>query len=188
MVHVRNIVKVLSDNGLKLKLSKCEFIKESIKFLRYDLSKKYVSIDESRLEVIKSYARPKNVRMLRSFLGMIQYYKRFIPYLVEKSAPLYEMLRKSNKFIWNIERIKAFEEVRVIFYKRLMLVLPDFEKEFLLWVDASDCTISGVFIQIDKDGREEPICFLSHILKCYELRYSVSEKEMLSVVYAVKKL
>ena len=126
------------------------------------------------MQIIREYPLPKNLKALRGFLGIINYYKRFVPQIASKSELLYQLLRKGVKFKWDQMKINAFEDIRLAFYENLLLVLPDFNKEFILKVDASQTTISSVLVQ--RDGPvEEPICFISRILKKHELNYGVGE-------------
>lgn len=184
--HVSKILYILRENGLKINIQKCEFFKNKIKYLGYELGEQKVNVEMDRLDIIKNYPRPKNLRMLRGFLGLINYYKRFIPNLAEKNVILYEMLKKHVKFKWTEERIEAFENVKSVFYKKLSLIIPDFSKQFILRTDASNTAIAGELLQINND-EEEPIGFVSRILKKFERNYTISEKEMLSIVFSLEK-
>lgn len=185
--HVELIMNVLKENGLKINLEKCEWFKESVEYLSYIIDGKYITVNPTRLEVIKNYPVPKNARSLRGFLGIINYYKRFLPELGNKTEKLFSLLRKNVKFKFDSEALEAFELIKGEFYRQLLLVMPDFSKHFILKVDASDTAISSVLVQMNGEI-EEPICFVSRILKKHELSYGVGEKEMLSLVHAVTKL
>lgn len=185
--HLKLIFKELDDAGLKLNIQKCEFFKEKVKYLGYDISQQGISINKERIQEIKDYPRPKNLRTLRGFLGVLNYYKRFIPELSDKQKPLIQLLRKNVKFNWDIEQQRAFEEIKKSFHENLLLRHPDYDLTFILRTDASNFAISAELVQI-QDGIEVPICFISRTLKGSEIRYTVSEKEMLAVIFAILKL
>lgn len=109
--HLELIINVLNKNGLKININKCQFFKNEIEYLGYNINGRYISVDPSRLDVIKDYPLPKTVRGLKSFLSLVQYYKRFIPQLGNKTEKLYCLLRKNSKFIYNDQTIEAFNSI-----------------------------------------------------------------------------
>jgi transposase InsO family protein len=185
--HVCEILGALSDSGMKINKTKCELFLEEVKYLGYNLNKIGISVEPERLESIKNYPKPKNIRKLRGFLGLVNYYKRFIPDMAGQLAPLFAMLKKEQKFTWTPERNQAFEQVRKIFHEHLNLIHPNFDKGFILKTDASDEAISGVLVQMEGEI-EQPIYFASRILQKSEKCYTVTEKELLAIVYCVNKL
>uniref|UniRef100_A0A1Y1MVB1 RNA-directed DNA polymerase n=1 Tax=Photinus pyralis TaxID=7054 RepID=A0A1Y1MVB1_PHOPY len=185
--HVTTILEKLNENGLKLHLEKCEFVKEKVKFLGFEINQQGLEIENSRLEEIKKFPPPTNVRKLRGFLGLLNYYRKFVPRYSEISVPLVELLKKGVKFKWTKEREEAFGKLKEELINGINLYHPDFHEEFILRTDASDNAVAGVLAQI-QGGVEVPICFISRILRGPELNYSVSEKEMLAIIYCVTKL
>ena len=185
--HIDIILKALNNAGLKLNMEKCKFFAEEIQYLGYEINSKGIKINDKRLEAIKNYPRPKNLRTLRGFLGILNYYKRFVSKLSEKQLPLLELIRKGVRWKWDERREKAFQDLKDSFHKNLLLNSPDYTKTFILRCDASDFSISAELLQII-DNVEVPIYFLSRTLKGYETRYSVQEKEMLSICNFVVKL
>lgn len=185
--HLNIILKELEMNGLKLNIKKCEFFKKEVKFLGYVVNVKGITIDKERLEEIKNYPRPKNIRMLRGFIGVLNYYRKFVENLAEYSGVLTELLKKGTKFNWKIKHEEAFNILKEKFYEGISIYHPDYQARFILRTDASDTAIAAELIQI-RDGIEVPICFISRILKDYERRYTISEKEMAAIVFSVIKL
>lgn len=185
--HINIILNALDNAGLKLNLDKCQFFQSRIEYLGYIINDKGIDINQNRLEEIRNYPRPKNLRTLRGFLGILNYYKRFIPNLSNKQVPLIELLRKGTRWKWDTNREIAFQDLRTSFHENLLLHNPDYSKTFILRTDASDYGVSGELVQI-QNGVEVPICFLSRILKGYETRYSVPEKEMLALCHCINKL
>lgn len=185
--HIKMILKTLDEAGLKLNMEKCQFFQRQVQYLGYIVNQKGIDINQDRLDEIKNFPRPNSLRTLRGFLGILNYYKRFIPNLSEKQSPLFELLRKSTRWKWDENREKAFQELKSSFHENLLLYNPDYNETFILRTDASDYAISGELVQY-QNGVEVPICFISRILKGYETRYSVPEKEMAALCYAVTKL
>lgn len=185
--HLNIIMNALDSAGLKLNIQKCQFYQDSVQYLGYRVGKEGISIDKERLDEIKNYPRPKNLKMLRGFLGMLNYYKKFIPRISEMEIPLIELLRKEIKWIWDTRRQTAFENLKKSFHENLLLYSPDFSLPFILRTDASDHSIAAELTQLQA-GTEIPICFISRILKSHERRYAVCEKEMAAIVFAITKL
>lgn len=185
--HLKRILEKLNKNGLKLNAKKCEFFKRKVNYLGYVMSEKGVTISDKRLEELKNLPRPKNIRNLRGFLGVLNYYKRFIDNYSEKCTPLLELLKKGIKWKWTKERDQAFMALKENFYKNLMLHHPNFQEKFILRTDASNLAIAGELVQI-QNNVEVPICFISRVLRDAEIRYTVAEKEMLALIFAIKKL
>lgn len=185
--HIKIILNELDKSGLKLNIEKCQFFQKNIEYLGYIINEKGIEINQNRLDEIKNYPRPKNLRTLRGFLGILNYYKKFIPNLSNQQIPLIELLRKGVRWKWDTTREQAFQNLKTSFHKNLTLYSPDYGKAFILRTDASDYGISGELVQIQNEI-EVPICFVSRILKGYETRYSVPEKEMIALCYSVDKL
>lgn len=185
--HLNIILNALDESGLKLNVGKCEFYKTSVKYLGYLINQQGISIGKDRIKEIKEYPAPKNLKMLRGFLGILNYYKKFVPRLSELEVPLIELLRKDTKWEWNSRREVAFNKLKINFHDNLLLHSPDFKLPFILRTDASEQIVAAELVQI-VNGVETPICFISRILKPYETRYSTSEVEMLAVVYSLSKL
>lgn len=186
-MHLFKILEALNKAGLKLNVEKCEFFKSNVKYLGYKISTDRVEIDQDRLKEIREYARPKNLRTLRGFIGVMNYYKRFIEDYSNKILPLLELLKKGAKWKWDKEKEETFNYLRNVIFDNISLHHPDFTKKFLLRTDASKYAVSAVLTQT-KDNLEIPICFASRTLRKSELNYTVSEKEMLAIVFALMKL
>lgn len=185
--HIEIILQKLDEAGLKLNLEKCQFFQSTVKFLGYKVTREGTCVDSERLIEIKNYKRPHNLRSLRGFLGILQYYKRFVNNMSQKAVALYELLKKGRRWKWSTTEENAFIELKNSFYESLLLRHPNFNLPFILRTDASDHAISAELLQV-QDDIEVPICFISRILKKHELKYSIVEKEMLAIIYSLEKL
>lgn len=185
--HIEIILKALDEAGLKLNIQKCKFFQKEVEYLGYNINENGININLVRLDEIRKYPQPKNLKTLRGFLGMLNYYRRFVPNLSEKQIPLIELLKKGVKWKWDEKKEKAFQELKNSFVENLALYNPDYNEKFIVRCDASDFAIAGELLQL-RNGVEVPICFVSRVLRSYETRYSISEKEMLGLCFSISKL
>ena len=137
---------------------------------------------------IQSCRRPRTKKQVRSFIGLIGYYRKFIPNFSAVSAPLTDLTKKGKpmKVRWEPEHEKAFQSLIQVLGKSPILCLPDFEKEFIVRTDASETGIGAVLLQ-DYEGHKFPVYYASKKLSEREKSYSVIEKECLAVIWAVQK-
>ena len=188
--HIKDlekVFKILHNNGLKINLEKCHFFKEEVELLGHKLSTKGISPIDSKVNVIMNWIPPKNIKQLRSFLGAIGYYRKFIYNFAQIAKPLYELTKKDVPFVWSDTVDKAFIELKNKMISAPILSPPDFEKPFIIRTDASKSGIGGVLIQLDENGDEKPIYFESRTLVNSELNYSITELEGLAAYYCVMK-
>ena len=134
-----------------------------------------------KVKVIKEWQIPKNVKELRSFLGLANYYRRFISGYSKKTTPLTELLKKGVVWNWNKDCEDAFENLKRAVMENPVLTLPDVTKPFEVQTDASDFALGGVLLQ---EGH--PVAFESHKLSEAERRYTAQEKELLAVIHCLR--
>ena len=123
---------------------------------------------------------------IQSFLGKVNFVRRFIPNFAEVVKHITKMLRKGADFKWTAEAKKSFEEIKKALTQAPVLISPDFTKEFLIFTFASEDTIVGVLLQKGSQGTEQPISFFSKTLANAELKYNVLEKQTYALVKAIK--
>lgn len=140
------------------------------------MSKEGVRIDPKRVEAIKKVLPPKNVKGVQSFLGQINFVRRFISNFAELVKPIVKILKKDVKFDWNYENQKDFENIKQAIQDPPILISPDYSNPFSLFSFASFHTIAAIFLQKDEEGFEHPIAFLSKSLQSAELNYELMEK------------
>jgi hypothetical protein len=135
--HLRLVLQMLRDHKLSAKLRKCEFWLKQVAFLGYVISKGGISVDPSKVQDVLSWNAPTSVSNMQSFLGLAGYYRRFIEGFLKISRPMTELLEKDKQFEWTSACESSFQELK----KRLMtapvLVMPDMEKSFSIYCDAS---------------------------------------------------
>ncbi|GJV85919.1 reverse transcriptase domain-containing protein [Tanacetum coccineum] len=160
-------------------------VKEGI-VLGHKISKKGIEVDKAKIDVIAKLPHPTTVKGIRSFLGHVGFYRRFIKDFSKISRPMTHLLEKNTPFIFSEECIQAFQTLKKKLTEAPILIAPNWDQPFELMCDASDYAIGAVLGQrIEKHFR--PIHYASKTMTEAESNYTTTEKEMLAVVYAFKK-
>ena len=186
MKHIETVMNKLDAANLKINLEKCSWCAEEITILGHVVSFNKIMMDPRKIEVVKEWKTPKNVKQVQQFLGLANYYRRHVLNFSKHAAPLYNLLKKETLFIFGPECEKAFEEIKGLLTSNPVLRPPDFKREFFLYTDASGYCLGAVLGQKDEEGREYVVSYGSRMLKGAEVHYSITEKECLGVVWAVK--
>ena len=189
--HLHNLELVLQrleSAGLTLKKSKCIFTAPSVEYLGHIIDKDGLRPSHSKVQAIQQAPQPTNVTELKSFLGLVNYYQKFLPNLSTLLAPLHSLLRKNSRWNWSTEHSEAFMQVQNLLQSSSLLVHYDNKKPLLLACDASPYGIGAVLSHRMDDGNERPVTFISRTLAPAEKNYSQLEKEALAIVYAVRRL
>ncbi|UYV65636.1 hypothetical protein LAZ67_3004918 [Cordylochernes scorpioides] len=180
------ILQCLDKAELRLNPKKCLFGTKRIRVFGHLVDSKGIYPDPEKIEAIAKFPTPKSITEVRSFIGLCSYYRRFIENFAEKAAPLHEVLKKDNKFMWNSDQQDAFDSLK----KALMSepVLAYFEEQLPteLHTDASGYGIGAVLVQIN-DGKERPVGYASRTLSKAEKNYSTTERECLAAIWAINK-
>ncbi|XP_075096551.1 putative mitochondrial protein AtMg00860 [Nicotiana tabacum] len=176
MEHLRKVFQVLRENELYIKREKCEFSQSKVHFLGHVISNGKLRMNEDKVHAIQEWETLIKVTALRSFLVLVNYYRRFISGYSAKAALLTKLLKKNKPWVWMEHYQKAFECLKASVTEEPVLALPDFAKTFEVHIDASDFAIEGVLMQ-DK----HLITFESRKLNEMERRYTMQEKEMTAI-------
>ncbi len=168
---------------VRLHGDKTVFSVPELDFVGLHVSAKGVSPLQSNVEAVQQIPQPTNVRLLRSFMGSVGFYMRFIPEFAATAEPLYELLRSSTPWRWTPQCTEAFEALKHALTSEPVLVHFDPAAETVVDCDASQAALGCVLLQV-RDGVERPVAFASRVLHDAELNYSVSEKEALACIYA----
>lgn len=187
--HLERLEKLLlrlREANLKLKPSKCHLLQQKVSFLGFVVSKAGVETDPDKIAAIRDWPKPLNLRQSRAFVGLCQYYRRFVPGFSDVASPLHSLTKKGARFLWTDECQKAFDALKAMLIGANVLALPTEDGRYVLDCDASDTGIGAVLSQI-QDGEERPICYASQLYNRHEKNYNVTRKELLSLVTFVKK-
>lgn len=172
-------------HNLKLKPSKCKFLMKQIKYLGFQIGNGKVLPDESNVSVIDNFKIPTTKSEVKSFLGVVGFYRRFIPNFAEKALPLTQLTKEKTTFNFNQRALDSFHELKNSLKSYPCLYLPNFEEEFVLSTDASKYSLGAVLSQYDENKFLHPVAYASRKLKGPEINYSTVEKELLGIVYGV---
>ena len=179
--HLQLVFEKLRQNKLFVKREKCAFGQTTIKFLGHIVEEGRIRMDQDKVRAIQEWKTPTSLTELRSFLGLANYYRRFIMRYSEKVLPLTELLKKTHIWEWTSQCQEAFEGMKKMLSEDPVLAMPDMLKPFEVQTDASDFALGGVLMQ---EGH--PIAFESRKLSETERRYTAHEKELLAVLHCLR--
>ena len=188
--HLRKVFTKISQANLTIKPGKCQFARKCIRYLGFVVGSGQIAPDPDKVATLRNIPRPHTKKQVRAFLGAVNYYSRFIPRYAQMAAPLMELTRSSipSRVPWSEGHQRAFESLRSALENLVTSTSPDFEKPFLVLTDASSEGIAGCLAQVDSDGFERPVLFISRKLSGPETRYSTIEQEALAIVWSISKL
>ena len=181
MRQVNTVLTILEKHGFQINAKKCSFASTQADYLGFRINREGVSPLEKKVRAILALKEPGTRRQVRSFLGFIQYYRDMYRLRSHILAPLTALTSTKVKFKWTEDTQTAFDRIKQEVAKRIMLVYPDFNQPFHVYTDASNIQLGAVITQ---GGR--PIAFFSRKLTPPQLRYTVTEKELLSIVETLK--
>lgn len=192
--NLETVIKALSEAHMKLSSEKSKYFYTETEFLGYVISHNAIKMDPQKLITIEEYPEPTTLRQLRSFLGLSGYYRKFVKNYSQLTRPMTQYLcgqngqaknanSKNIKIKFNDLAKEAFINVKNQLKEAISLNQPDYNKTFDLTTDASNDAIGAVLSQDNK-----PLTFISRVLSKTEARYATNEKEMLAIVWALKKL
>ena len=179
---VKTALTRLEKANFRANVQKCFFGEPSLEYLGYQISRKGIQPQPKKVEAIQKLQAPTNVRQLRHFLGMVNYYRDMWQCRSHILAPLTGLLRKKTPYKWENEHQKAFNEIKRVMAKQTILAFPDFAKEFHIYTDASNTQLGAVIMQ---DGK--PLAFYSPKLDSAQKNYTTGEQELLSIVETLKE-
>ena len=184
--HVLRVLQRLSDNQWYCKLKKCEFAQTSIEYLGHIISKGTIAIDPEKMKAVQEWPIPfKNLTEVQSFLGLVGYYRKFIPHFSHIAKPLHEFSHKDKAFVWESKHTEAVDKLKNAVLSPDCLAIFDPDRETILTTDACEYALGATLNQVYEQG-ERPIAFISKILIAAEKNYAMWEKELFAVIWAIK--
>ena len=188
--HLRNLEKVLrclNQAGLRLKRAMCASMLSSVEYLGHRISAEGIQPTQEKVRAIAESPIPNNISQLWSFLGVVNYYAKFLPNLSTTLAPLYRLLLKKAKWTWDADQKEAFSEAKTRLTSSCAVMYYDPEKELVLLCDASPYVLGAVLSHQLEDGTEKPVAFANRSLAPLEKNYAQLDKEALAIIFGVKK-
>ncbi|CAI7787228.1 unnamed protein product [Closterium sp. NIES-53] len=183
--HLRRVFEILRREKFYVKLSKSEFALKKVQFLGHMVSAQRVHVDPKKIEAVRTWKTPENVKELRKFLGFANYYNRFVPQYAKIATPLTNLLKKNTPFKWEDVQQQAMEQLKTALTSAPVLILPDPQKDYVIEADASDQAVRAVLMQ-DQGKGLQPIAYLSKKLHGAEINYPIHDKEALAIITAFK--
>ena len=185
---LRSVLERLKHHGLTIKPSKCRFGVETINYLGFVISQDHLLPQANKISAISSMTPPATKKLLRSFLGMISFYKIFIPKASELTGPLSDLLKKPVRepLPWTRDLLSRFQLLKQSLTSDPILRLPDPSSSFVLRTDASSHGLGAVLLQYH-DDYPHPVSYASRKLQDRERRYSTIERECLAIVFGIHK-
>jgi hypothetical protein len=185
--HLEQVFQKCRKFGISLNPKKSNFVVQEGKLLGHIISRDGIKIDPNRVAAIQKISIPRRKKEVQSFLGRVNFLRRFIPNLAEIIKHITNMLRKGNEIKWTTDAKHSFEEVKEALTKAPVLINPDFAKDFIVFSFASEHTIAGVLMQKNDQNQEQPISFFSRSLRDSTLKYNIMEKHAYALVKALKE-
>ena len=187
LAHLEQVFDRLREANLKLHPSKCHFAVKQLNFLGHIISRNGVEVDPEKTKAMSEFPTPKSQTQVRRFLGMANYYRRFIKDYSKIATPLYALLKSTcnKKLQWTEECEQAFQTLKAMLLSTPVLAYPDPLKHFILTCDASDTAVGYVLGQVDDDNKEHVIAYGGKALSADEKKFTTTEKECLAVLYGI---
>ena len=184
--RLRLVFDRLRDANLKIQVDKCEFLQREVAYLGHIITPDGVKPNPDKISAILNFPIPKTTKQIKSFLGLLGYYRKFINNFAKITKPMTKLLKKGAVIDINeTEYRECFEYCKTLLTNEPILIYPDFTKTFHLTTDASNFAIGAVLSQ-GTVGQDRPIAYASRTLNEHEINYSTIEKELLAIVWATK--
>ena len=185
--HLKLVYERLKKYNLKLRILKCKFYMRELKFLGIIVNADGIRCDPGYINQVLKFKKPSNVKEIERFIGMVTWLGRFIPNLSKLTSKLNDLRKKNQPFLWTKEHDRHFNAILRAVSEAKLLRHPDIQRPFFIQTDASDKAIGAVLLQDFGNGILEPIEFISRRFKEAELKWHASEKELVAIVWSLKK-
>ena len=183
--HINTILGLLRTHNLYAKLSKCEWFQDDIELLGHRIGTQGLSMCGDKVGTISQWPTPTSIKELQSFLGLANYYRRFISSYSLLTLPLTTLLKKDRQWLWETQQDEAFKLLKKAFTSMPVLQFPDPDLQFIIECDASDFALGSVLSQHGLDGRLHPLSFYSRKFTPPEINYEVYDKELLAIIVSL---
>ena len=186
--QLQQVLTRLKEAGLTAKPQKCNLGADHCQYLGHIIGRGIIQPQQDKVQSVKEFPIPKSKKDVRAFLGLVGYYRKFIPHFSTVAVTLTDLTRKAAPTVvqWNSRCQKAFDTLKNSLCESPLLHGPDFSKQFILQTDASERGIGAVLSQNDDDQQEHPVAFFSKKLLPREERYSTIEKECLAIKLGIQ--
>ena len=161
LTDVRRVLHRLLQARLTVRLVKCFFACAEVDYLGHTVGIGRISPRQATIQSLIHATAPRNKTQLRSFLGLTGFFQRYIPHFSDLTASLTDILRKGRDFNWDIQAETAFQGIKKIMCNQPIFLIADYNKPFIMLIDASNIAIGAVLMQQDESGDLKPVCYFS---------------------------
>jgi len=165
---VEEVIKRLEENDLFVKPEKCKWKVRGVEFLGVVIGPKGVEMQKEKIEKVLNWPVPRNIKEVQKFLGLANYYRRFIKDFTRIAAPLHVLVRKEQKWKWEKKQEEVFKKLKMVFTTEPILAILDIDREIIVETDASDYATGGVLLTKCKDEKWRLVAFISKSLNTME--------------------
>ena len=183
--HLRTVMGKLIQAGLKLKPSKCLFVRDEVSYSGHVITPRGLKTGNQHITAVQEFSNPKSVKDVRQFLGLSSFYRKFVPSFAKIAGPLHTLTRKNAPFNWTEQCQKAFNLLKQKLTEAPILAYPNFYNGFILETDASCSGLGAIPSQVQEDGHVHPVSYASRALSPAEWNYGITDLETLAVVWAI---
>jgi hypothetical protein len=158
-----HVLETFEKANFQLHPKKCAIAQPQVKYLGYTLSEQGVAASTDKIEAVKKFPVPRNTRDVRAFICLASFYRRLVPEFAETAKPLTQLTRKNQAFAWGVAQQEAFEALNFKLCTAPVLAFPDFNRPFILMIDASKVAVTAILSQV-QDGIERTVAYASRQL------------------------
>jgi hypothetical protein len=188
VTQIEAVFKTFREANLRLHPKKCNWAQNNVTFLGHQISKEGIRLDKRKTKILEEFPPPKNVKQLKSFLGLSSWMRGFIRNYSKRTFRLRELLKKESKWCWDDSHVSEFNDIRTALISEPVLMLPRLDDEFHLFTDASTQGIGYILAQTDiVSGKLRPISYGGRALRVNEVNYCISELELLAIITAFRE-
>jgi RNase H-like domain found in reverse transcriptase/Integrase zinc binding domain len=181
------VLEKLWEHDLFLKAKKCEFCQTRIEYLGMIIKEGKISMDAVKLGGIRDWPVSTTLKQTWSFLEFGNFYRKFISHYSELARPLNDLTKKDKKFEWTTKCQEAFDTMKKRFMEELVLLMPDQSKPFQIESDTSKVATGTILTQLNSNGDQHPVAFLSKTFSETERKYEIYDRELLGIIWALKE-
>jgi len=179
---VEEILRRLEEHDLYVKPEKCEWKVREVGFLRVVIGPDGIKMEKEKVRDVLEWLTPKCIKDVQKFLGLANYYRRFVKDFAEIAGPMHRLVRKQKRWNWGSEQEEMFKRLKEIFTSEPVLAAPDLDEEMRVEADVLDYATGGVLSMKCEDDRWRLVAYISKSLSDTEKNYEIHDKEMLAVI------
>lgn len=185
--RLQMVLQRLQEAGLRVNKGKCAFAVPWVQFLGFVIDQSGIHPTKQKIDAIEGTPAPENVKELQAFLGLLNFYDRFLPHKATIAEPLYRLLEKGSTWTWNKKCQEAFGRLKAMLSSKDTLVHYDGKKKLIMSCDASEYGLGAVLEHEIDDGTVRPIMFASRTMNVHERNYAQIDKEAAAIIFGLKK-